>query len=217
MSDLIARLIAAGTPPELLAEVAMELGRAQGGRDALAVMVGNTPVADAAAEKRRAYDRERKRLAKENNSTGNSTEAGGIPVEYPLNKETPPTPPKEINPPSGDKSPSGKPRARKADDFELPERIPAEPWEQFVAMRKRIGKPMTAHAMTLAVNKLDELADAGWPPGDVLNNSTLNSYQGLFPPKDHRNGQRNHGSNRSDDRAEYRDPVLGSFAYGNGP
>lgn len=35
MNDLIARLFAAGTPPELVAEVAMELGRLNGERDAL--------------------------------------------------------------------------------------------------------------------------------------------------------------------------------------
>lgn len=146
---------------------------------------------DPVAEKRRAYDRERKRIAKQNRSTGIPPESAEN-AEQLLDKEKSPTPPKEINPPSGDKSPSGKPRPRKADDFELPERIPAEPWAEFVTMRRRMGKPLTPRAKQLAVEKLDELATAGWPPGEVLNNSILNSYQGLFPPKENRNGTRNH-------------------------
>lgn len=67
--------------------------------------------------------------------------------------------------------------------FILPSDIPAEPWADYEDMRKRMGKPMTDKARVLAVNRLRKLRDEdGWPPGDVLNNSTLNSYQGLFPP-----------------------------------
>lgn len=80
-------------------------------------------------------------------------------------------------------------RSRAKPNFDLPDHIPAEAWSDFVDMRKRIGKPMTLAAMRLAVGRLDKLAADGWPPGDVLGNSILNSYQGLFPPKDDRNGQ----------------------------
>lgn len=74
--------------------------------------------------------------------------------------------------------------------FSLPSDIPHGPWSEFEAMRIRIRKPLTDHARKLAVARLHELAADGWPPGDVLNNSILNSYQGLFPPKDQRNGNR---------------------------
>lgn len=79
-------------------------------------------------------------------------------------------------------------REREKSQFVLPSWIPPEPWHQFEAMRRRIHKPMTDYAKQLAVAKLEKLKDDGWPPGDVLNNSTLNSYQGLFPPKDAQNG-----------------------------
>ena len=77
----------------------------------------------------------------------------------------------------------------RASKFALPDRIPAQPWADFEDMRRRIGKPMTQRAKELAVMRLDKLAEDGWPPGDVLNHSTLNSYQGLFPPKDDRHGR----------------------------
>lgn len=92
------------------------------------------------------------------------------------------------------------PRARKA-DFVLPSNIPAEAWDGWLEMRKKIGKPPTDHAKTLAVAELDKLAADGWPPGDVLNHCTLNAYQGIFPPKDRKNANRNSSTtgNRSPD------------------
>lgn len=131
-----------------------------------------------------------------------------------LDKEKSPRPPKEINP-----NPVGETRDREAADpvlpvsvrlavaiatcqaiqrikppFALPSHIPSEPWADFVAMRQRMRKPMTDRAKQLAVAELDKLADQGWPPGDVLNNSIMNSYQGLVPPKGRNNGQ--HRQNR---------------------
>lgn len=79
--------------------------------------------------------------------------------------------------------------------FELPDRIPADPWAGWLEMRKRIGKPATDRAKELAVKELDRLADGGWPPGDVLNHCTMNSYQGIFPPKDRANGSRTNPTN----------------------
>lgn len=89
--------------------------------------------------------------------------------------------------------------------FIRPDDIPAEPWADFVVMRNRIGKPMTERAKELAVTRLRKLRDDdGWPPGDVLNHSTLNSYQGLFPPKDYQNGR----SQQSGLRGTRPDPAL---------
>lgn len=75
IADLVARLIAAGTPPELAAVVVTEAFAA----GASCGKSGGIPV-DETAERRRAYDRERKRKAKD---------SGGIPVEIPRNSETP--------------------------------------------------------------------------------------------------------------------------------
>jgi hypothetical protein len=72
--------------------------------------------------------------------------------------------------------------------FVIPDDIPAEPWAAWVEMRIRMRKKPTPHACSLAVAELRRLRDEeGWPPGDVLNHCTMNSYQGIFPPKRGRN------------------------------
>jgi hypothetical protein len=74
--------------------------------------------------------------------------------------------------------------------FVLPADIPADSWAGWIDMRKRIKKSPTAHAQSLAVTELRRLRDEeGWPPGDVLNHCTMNSYQGIYPPKGRANGK----------------------------
>jgi len=62
----------------------------------------------------------------------------------------------------------------------LPDWIPQKSWDGFVAMRKRQKKPITDEAIPLAIAKLKRLREAGNDPGQVLDQSTLNSWQGLF-------------------------------------
>jgi hypothetical protein len=108
-------------------------------------------------------------------------------------------------------TPSSKKRAPKAPAFILPSDIPELEWTAFDQMRRRIGKPMTDHARDLAINRLRKLAADGWPPGDVLNHSTLNNYQGLFPPKDDNHGQRN-GNHRNGQSATGFGPTIDAAA-----
>lgn len=57
-------------------------------------------------------------------------------------------------------------------------------FEDYIAMRKQIKKPMTNRAIDLAIKKLDELSG-----GDndiaikIIEQSVMNSWQGLFPLK----------------------------------
>ena len=69
--------------------------------------------------------------------------------------------------------------------------VPAElvkVFKSYVKMRNKIKKPMTEEAITLVVEKLEKLA-----PGDfetqkaILNQSIMNSWQGVFPLKDDSN------------------------------
>jgi hypothetical protein len=69
-------------------------------------------------------------------------------------------------------------------DFILPDWLPKEQWADFLEMRVKIRKPLTEKAKLLAINKLKELAETGNDPGDVLNQSTLSAWLGLFPLKD---------------------------------
>ena len=71
----------------------------------------------------------------------------------------------------------------KAKGFALPDWIDAEAWNGFVVMRKKIKKPLTEHAMTLAIKELEKLKTVGNDPNAVLNKSTLHSWQGLFEIK----------------------------------
>jgi len=93
-----------------------------------------------------------------------------------------------VREPSSPKTTSStKERAPKAPTFILPSDIPSDEWADFEAMRRSIRKPMTDGIRAKIVARLRKLEADGYPPGAVLSHSTLNSYQGLFPPKDDRN------------------------------
>jgi len=100
-------------------------------------------------------------------------------------------PPKE--PPSKKTTSSQKKRVRAKVGIEIPDWVPADAWNGWIEMRKRKGKPLTDRAAAQAIDRLKALADDGYPPGGVLDQSTFEAWTGLFPIKEHRNGlsQRN--------------------------
>lgn len=71
-----------------------------------------------------------------------------------------------------------------------PSWLPADAWKAFVEMRKKIRKPLTEYAAELAIEKLTELRAEGHDPKAVLDQSTLNSWQGLFALKSDASGQK---------------------------
>jgi len=91
----------------------------------------------------------------------------------------------------------------------IPEWIPAETWQAFVEMRAKIRRPLTKHATYLAVHTLEELKQAGNDPQLVLEQSILNSWQGLFELRSN-----HHDKHRADAldviRASKRQPDFGS-------
>jgi len=64
--------------------------------------------------------------------------------------------------------------------FVLPDFIPEKAWNSYLEMRAKQKKPMTDHAKDLAVKELSRLKAIGHDPEAVLNQSTMNSWQGLF-------------------------------------
>lgn len=75
-------------------------------------------------------------------------------------------------------------RARKPEaKFVLPDWIPQDPWDGWMAMRKAKGIKDTDHARDLAVGKLAKLKAQGFAPGEVLDQSTLQFWTGLFEIK----------------------------------
>lgn len=66
-------------------------------------------------------------------------------------------------------------------EAELPEYIDPEAWSGWIEARKKIKKPPTERALKLALKKLEKLREEGEDPNAVLDQSTLNSWQDLFP------------------------------------
>ncbi len=65
----------------------------------------------------------------------------------------------------------------------LPTWIDREAWNGFVEMRRHIKKALTARAMELVIHRLIEYRKKGHDPNAVLDQSTLNNWQGLYPVK----------------------------------
>jgi hypothetical protein len=63
----------------------------------------------------------------------------------------------------------------------LPDWIAPDDWADYESMRKSIRKPMTPRARLLAVRTLERLRAQGEEPAAVLQQSILQSWQGLFP------------------------------------
>lgn len=56
--------------------------------------------------------------------------------------------------------------------------------QEFIVFRKKIKKPMTDHAVKLMLSKLNKLASSTAEQIEILNQSILNGWQGIFPLKD---------------------------------
>ena len=75
------------------------------------------------------------------------------------------------------------PRTHPPSAFVLPDWISSDAWNDFEDHRKTIRKPLTDKSRKLAVAELSKLRDLGYPPNDVLAQSILNGWTGLFPLK----------------------------------
>lgn len=71
---------------------------------------------------------------------------------------------------------------------------------EYIKMRKTIKKPATENAIKLAMSKLDKLAKTDEEKIAILNQSTFNSWQGLFELKDYKKGAEKNGHNKTDAR-----------------
>lgn len=149
MSDLLARLIQAGTPADLVAEVARELARAE--------------VAQEAIQARREKDAERQRRRRDKRD-GNVTSRDNTDVTVnTLDKKGPQTP-KKINP----KSPPIVPPK--------PEGVSDNVWRDFLAHRKRKKADLTETALEAICS---EAAKAGWRLEAALTECVARNWQGF--------------------------------------
>ena len=95
-----------------------------------------------------------------------------------------------MNRPKVDQTMSAQPKRRGKPAPVLPDGVSAEQWASFIEMRRRIGAALTETAKSLVLGKLARLADDGQPPGEILDQSTMNGWRGIFPLKDQDLGNR---------------------------
>lgn len=71
----------------------------------------------------------------------------------------------------------------KAREFILPEWIKKETWDAYREMRQRKRAPLTDRASVLIIRELEKLKAKGHEPEDVLDQSIMKSWAGVFPIK----------------------------------
>ena len=166
---------------------------------AVAEMEAALPAADAVAERRRAYDRERRRAerrrdpgdgdAPETPESGESADSADTPS---LIKKVPPGPPsKKLTLPRG-----GMAGARPADPFPRPEGIHPDHWRDFLINRRRRQLANTASAHARLLHDLDRLADDEWPPGRLLAHAAAAGWGGIYDPREEEDSH-GHRTNRT--------------------
>lgn len=71
----------------------------------------------------------------------------------------------------------------------LPDFINKETWDSFLEMRKKIKASPTEKAIVLIFKELENLKTQGHNPDEVLKQSIMNNWRGVFPLKDKGNGK----------------------------
>lgn len=218
-ADLIARLIEAGTPAALVAEVAMALGRAAGDQVALT----ERRERDAARQR----DKREKEKASRDITVHHGT-SEDITDEAPAPDKRNPQTPKKINPTPCE----GGARAREAEPvfswaarlaaaqvaiatlvesleqlirkrwrgMPPPPGVTATQWKGFLDHRKSQRKSLTDHAYLLLCNRLEKHADPEWPPGRIIDTIIERGWLSFEKPWLTRITEQEHGKRTRHDR-----------------
>lgn len=192
-ADLLARLIASGTPAELVGEVAMALASARAQADALA--------ARRERDANRQQDR-RDRLKAEASSrdvTVHHVTSRDIADEAPSLDKNPQTP--KINPtPHTHEGPAPEaPPAARA--WACPAGVDPDHWRDFRANRRKKRLTDTETAYRAQLRLIERFATAEWPPGRLVEKAAEKGWGTIVDPseyEDQSNGNRpaNHRRNR---------------------
>jgi len=79
---------------------------------------------------------------------------------------------------------SNRERGARALNIDLPEWINPEVWASFIDHRKAIKAPMTAHAQSLLITKLEKHKTEGFDPTTLLNEAIMNGWKTVYPKTD---------------------------------
>lgn len=89
------------------------------------------------------------------------------------------------------KTPAKARKAAKATEASvLPDWLPLEAWEAFLAMRKQIKKPATEYAQKLLIKKLAAFHANDMDVGTILNQSIVSGWQDLYAPRENHTDRR---------------------------
>jgi hypothetical protein len=101
-----------------------------------------------------------------------------------------------------------KPTRVPARETTLPDWLPADVWKDFIDFRKKIKAPLTDRACELIIDKLSKLRAEGYDPTDVLNQSIVCGWKGVFEvkPKYDRNAAK--PKPQTFDNCEYKSGLL---------
>ncbi|MCR4298247.1 MAG: DUF1376 domain-containing protein [Gallionella sp.] len=131
-----------------------------------------------------------------------------------------PTPSPSPSPISNKEEPPITPQHTAMRDWpDIPDWIPVEPWNAFIAMRRRKSGMPTPRAIELLIGKLDRWKATGHDPGAVLDQSTENQWTGIFEIKQDWSGNgkdRRGGSASGDGFIRALDRKLAEHANGSG-
>lgn len=216
--DLLTRLIAAGAPADVIADVARLEARAE-------IAEASLRETQAADETRRARQRdgnaERQRAFRERNASSRDVtryarDVTPEPAPSPpplLSPQTPQTTPPPLPHPEGsdaytrgavarlvlaaivagcreaiEAKASGKRRWPK--DMPPPPGVSDDCWAGFIEHRRAKRNALTFHAYRLLLGKLIDLSSDEWPPGRLIDTAIDRGWLTVFPPKENetRNG-----------------------------
>jgi len=85
----------------------------------------------------------------------------------------------------------------KKEIFILPEWIDKDTWGAFLEMRKKKNAVPTERAKQLLVKELEKLRSEGYDPNEVLNQSIMRNYTGVFPLKGGQDGTYQRGPKKT--------------------
>lgn len=129
--------------------------------------------------KRRANDSERKRNARKSDESPENvrTQSGQMSACQADKKttreeknKTPPTPRKRV-------------KGFDAAAYPIPDWLPAESWQEWVKFRRETKHPLTETTCSKQIQQLWRWRADGHKPGEILDQSVRNGWQGLFEPK----------------------------------
>jgi hypothetical protein len=202
--ELLTKLIEAGTPAALVAEVAMELAKAS------ASSSGEKRPSKAALRQRAYRERHNSQQNETNNGDVTKCDAGDEPVTEVLSLDKSPQTPK-IKPNPVDDIP-----ARKA--WACPDGVNPRHWADFLANRKQKKLAKTETAYLGQLRELAKFTSAEWPPGRIMQRVAELGWGGIYDPRTssgHGNGQRSSQNGRYEH--QMRDHVLQLIVDGEDP